>query len=135
MGGFRRAGREQVNVFEVDDVYLFKHYFDGDHVFARLKEYYNNQAYRFEVPPSEFAALKSFLDEEGYGLVRVEDATPFVVVVRKYTAHPENIFKGSVIHRSMDGFNSFLMTDQESVEAAVEGGAERLRASDVENPF
>ena len=42
MAEFRRAGHEQVNVFEVDESYLFKHYFDSEEVFDRLKRHYNN---------------------------------------------------------------------------------------------
>lgn len=135
MASFRRGNEERVNVFEVDETYLFKHYFEGEHVFRRLKGYYNNQAYRFEVPPSEFDELRSILSEEGYGLVLVDEIPPFVVVVKQYTAHPENVFKQSVIHRSSDGYNCFLLSDEEAVESAVEAGAARLGATGVENPF
>jgi hypothetical protein len=135
MAAFRRAGQEQVNVFEVDETYLFKHYFDGDEVFDRLKQYYNNQQYRFEVPPDEFEALQSFLAEYGYGLVVVDVIEEFVVVVEKYTTHPENIFKASVIHRSVDGYNCFLMTDQAAVEQATREHAARLTETELQQPF
>lgn len=135
MESFRRAGQERVNVFEVDEAYLFKHYFDGEAVFDRLKRHYNNQQYRFEVPPDEFPAIRSFLGEHGYGLVVVDVLAPFVVVVEQYTAHPENIFKASVIQRSVDGYNCFLLTDRRAVERAVEDGAARLSETDVSNPF
>ena len=135
MAEFRRAGDEQVNVFEVDETYLFKHYFDGEEVFDRLKRYYNHQHYRFEVPADAFEDLRSLLAEHGYGLV-VVDATPeFAVVVKKYTQHPENIFKGSVIHRSVDGYNCFLMSDQAAVDRATREGAIRLTNTDFGNPF
>jgi len=116
MSEFRRAGHEQVNVFLVGDHLLFKHYFDGEEVFDRLKRYYNNQQYRFEVPSEEFEAIRSFLAEHGYGLVVVDVVEAFVVVVKQYTAHPNNIFKASVLHRSSDGYNCFLMTDQKEVK-------------------
>jgi hypothetical protein len=135
MAAFRRAGQEQVNVFEVDETYLFKHYFDGDEVFDRLKQYYNNQQYRFEVPPDEFEDLQSFLAEYGYGLVVVDVIEEFVVVVEKYTTHPENIFKASVIHRSVDGYNCFLMTDQAAVEQATRKHAARLTETELQQPF
>ena len=135
MAAFRRAGQEQVNVFEVDETYLFKHYFDGDEVFDRLKQYYNNQQYRFEVPPDEFEDLQSFLAEYGYGLVVVDAIEEFVVVVEKYTTHPENIFKASVIHRSVDGYNCFLLTDQAAVEQATREHATRLTETDLSHPF
>jgi hypothetical protein len=135
MAEFRRAGDEQVNVFEIDETYLFKHYFDNEEVFDRLKRYYNNQQYRFELPADTFEELRSFLAEHGYGLVVVEAVEEFAVVVKKYTQHPENIFKGSVIHRSVDGYNCFLMTDQAAVDRATREGAIRLINTDLENPF
>ena len=135
MVAFRRASHEQVNVFEVDEVYLFRHYFDGEDVFDRLKRYYNNQQYRFEVPPDEFEDLQAFLAEHGYGLVVIDVLTEFVVVVEKYTDHPENIFKTSVIQRSVDGYNCFLLTDRDAVDRAVDAGATRLPETSLENPF
>lgn len=135
MAGFRRAGDEPVNAFAVDETYLFKHYFEGDEVFDRLKTYYNNQQYRFEVPPDDLDEIRRFLAEHGYGLVVVDVPEAFVVVVRKYTGHPDNIFKESVIQRSVDGYNCFLMTDQDAVDRAVEAGATRLAETGLENPF
>lgn len=135
MAGFRRAGDERVNAFEVDETYLFRHYFEGEDVFDRLKGYYNNQQYRFEVPSEELDEVRSFLADHGYGLVVVDVLEAFVVVVRKYTRHPDNIFKESVIQRSVDGYNCFLMTDQDAVERAVEEGATRLGETGLENPF
>jgi len=135
MASFCRAGHEQVNAFEIGDSYLFKYYFEGEDVFDRLKRYYNNQQYRFEVPLDDFEEIRAFLDEHGYGLVVVDVIKEFVVVVRKYTAHPNNIFKASVIQGSVDNYNCFLMTDQEAVDRAVMEGATRLTESDVENPF
>lgn len=135
MAGAGGGATERVNVFAVGELYLFKHYFEGEAVFSRLKEYYNNQGYRFELPPSAFNDVQRFLSEHGYRLETVDDLEPYVVVVEQYTAHPENIFKGSVVDRSADGYNCFLMTDRESVLEAVEGGATRLADADVENPF
>lgn len=135
MAEFRRAGDERVNVFEVDETYLFKHYFEGDDVFARLKQYYNNQQYRFEVSPGEFDDLRSFLAEHGYGLVVVDAIDEFAVVVEKYSAHPENIFKQLVIQRSANGYNCFLMISQAAVEQAVHEGAALLTETDLSNPF
>lgn len=135
MGEFRRAGDELVNSFEIGGIYFFRHYFEGEDVFNRLKRYYNNQQYRFEVPASDFDSIRSFLREHGYGLVTVDAIEEFAVVVKKYTNHPENIFKDSVIHRSVDGYNCFVMVDQLAVERAVREGAIRLTATGFGNPF
>ena len=135
MAEFRRAGDERVNVFVVDDIHLFKHFFDDNEVFDRLKRYYNNHQYRFEVPVNEFEELREFLEEHGYGLVDVDVTEEFVVVVKKYTDHPDNIFKESVVQRTVNGYNCFLMTDQSAVENAVQQGAIRLTQTDLANPF
>ena len=135
MASFHRASHERVNVFVIDEVYLFKHYFDGEEVFDRLKRYYNNQQYRFEVPAGAFEDLQEFLAEHGYGLVVIDPLEEFAVVVRKYTAHPEGIFKQSVIHRSVDGHNCFLLTDRDAVQQAVAEEASRLAKTEFENPF
>ena len=135
MASFHRASHESVNVFLVDETYLFKHYFDGQEIFDRLRRYYNNQQYRFEVPPEAFEGLQEFLAEHGYGLVVVDPLEEFAVVVRKYTAHPEGIFKQSVIRRSVDGHNCFLLTDLDAVEQAIKQGAKSLTTTDLENPF
>jgi hypothetical protein len=129
------GGGERVNVFEVDGRYLFRHYFEGEAVFDRLKPYYDNQGYRFVVPPDDFDPVRSFLSDRGYGLVVVDVVAEFVVVVEQYTAHPENVFKQSVGQRSVDGYNCFLMTDRTAVEAATDDGAVRLVRTDLECPF
>jgi len=129
------TAEQQVNVFEVEDTFLFKHYFEGEDVFDRLKPFYNNTQYRFEVPSDEFEQLRSFLADRGYDLVVVETIPKYAVVVEKYTAHPENIFKDSVIQRSVDGHNCFLLTDQYAVAGAVSEGAMRLSDTDLPNPF
>lgn len=135
MAEFRRASDERINVFAVDGLYLFKHHFDSEAVFGRLKRYYNNQQYRFEVPPAEFVELQSFIERHGYGLVLVDELWVFVVVVEQYTSHPDTIFKTSVVHRSVDGYNFFLPKDRSAVERAVDDGASRLEDTEVSNPF
>lgn len=135
MSSFRRASHEPVNVFQVGETFLFKQYFDEDAVFGRMKQYYNGQEYRFEVSPDELEAVRTFLADHGYGLVVVDAIEEFVVIVQKYTDHPENIFRESVAKRSVDGYNAFLMTDQAAVEQAVKEGATRLTETNLANPF
>jgi len=135
MEGFRQAGTERVNVFQIDDIYLFKHYFEGEDVFAKLKPYYHYEQYRFEVPPDAYDNLQKFLSEHGYGLIVVEEVGEFVVVVKKYTGHPDNIFKGSVMQRSSGEYNCFLMKDTDAVEAAIDDGGTHHPDTNLESPF
>lgn len=135
MSAFHRAGRTRINAFPVDERYLFKHYFEGGQVFDRLRRYYNNQQYRFEIPAGDFDEIRAFLEDNGYALVVVDSPETFAVVVRQYTGHPENIFKDSVAHRSVDGYNCFLMTDREAVQRAIDAGATAFDGTDLELPF
>jgi len=123
MSAVSAAALEPVNAFPVENTILIKHYFDGDAVFDRLKPFYNGTQYRFEVPVAEFESLRRFLRRHGYDVSIVERPAEFYVIVRKYTVHPDDIFKRSVRQESVDGFNCFLMTDQEAVATAVEQGA------------
>ncbi|MDX1747034.1 MAG: hypothetical protein R3324_13945 [Halobacteriales archaeon] len=135
MSEFVPASAERINVFHVGEAFLFKHYFDDDEIFDELREYYNHSQYRFEIPAPDFERIRLFLEDREYGLVVVDDIEPFSVVVRKYTAHPENIFKGSVLHRSVGDYNLFVMTDREAMADAVEAGATPLEDSSVESPI
>ena len=135
MANTERRGEGRVNAFRVDERFLFRHYFEGEAVFDRLKQYYNNQQYRFEVPPSEFDAIRTFLADHGYLLGVVDDPGEFVVVVQKYTYHPENIFKDAVMQRGDANYNYFLMKDRAAVEAAVDDGATTIGGTDLEHPF
>lgn len=121
-----QAVPERVNAFPIEDTVLFKHYFDGDEVFARLKPYYNGTQYRFEVPVGEFDSLRRFLLDHGYDLTVVEHPEPYYVVVPQYSEHPDGIFKRAVRQERVDGYHAFLLTDLEAVDALVARGADRL---------
>lgn len=135
MPEFHRASQDRVNVFPVEERYLFKHYFDNEKIFNQLRRYYNNQQYRFEVPDADFAEVQEFLADVGYALVTVDAVEEFTVVVQKYTEHPENIFKDAVLQRSEAGYNVFVMKDQAAVEQATLQGATPLRDADVTVAF
>jgi hypothetical protein len=120
------ASRVAVNAFPIGGRMLMKQYFDGDEVFDRLQPYYNGTQYRFEVPAAEFDSLRRFLYERGYDVGVVDLLEPYYVVVPQYSEHPGGIFKSSVHHQAVDGYNCFLLADRDAVEAAVREGATRL---------
>jgi len=126
MGAGTAAGRESVNAFPVREVLLFKHYFEGEAVFDRLKPYYNGSQYRFEVDVAKFDSVRRFLRDHGYDVSVVDRPERYWVVVRQYTAHPDDIFKQSVRQERAEGYNCFLLTDQDAVETAVSRGGTRL---------
>ena len=124
--------REQINAFEIDGTYLFKHYFDQDEVFTELRRYYNESEYRFEVPADALTEVQAVLEDCFFELTVVDDVEPFCVVKRKYTDHPDVLFKASVLERPQQEYTVFLMKDQLSVEQAVNNGATRVADTDLE---
>jgi len=125
----------EVNAFPMRDVLLVRHYFEGDGAFGVLEPYYDQRAYRFEVPQSELPAVQEGLAEFGYRLRVVDYLAPLAVVVRKYTRHPESVFEDAVAEFSNAEFNVFLLKDEAAVENAVRGGATRLVDAPVEVRF
>lgn len=123
--------RTTITAFEIDDTYLFKHYFEQDDVFAQLNDYYNNGKYRFEVPAEDLDAVRDVLDDHFYELEVADDTEEFCVVKEKYTKHAD-ILRNAVFHTSRRDTTVFLMKDALTVEQAVEQGATRLAETDLE---
>ena len=113
---------EQITVFVVDDEYLFSHYFTREDLFEQLSEYYNEEAYRFEIPADEFEAVREQLADEYIEFVVVEDLEAYCVIKDKYTEHAD-ILRDSVLHWERDGQLFFLLKDELSVKEAIERGA------------
>jgi len=90
--------------------------------FEQLREYYNEEAYRFEIPAADFEAVRDQLAEEYIEFVVVEDLEPYCVVKEKYSEHAD-ILRDSVLHWERDGQLFFVMKDELSVKEAIERGA------------
>ena len=128
------ADTTEINAFEVEDadLYIFSQYFDQEEVFAELREWYNNEHYRFEIPTDEIDGVEALLDDYFYDLQRVppDAIEPFCVVKEKYTDHAD-ILRNSVYHTSRGSTTVFVMRDRLSAEQAVEQGATRLADADI----
>ena len=128
------ADATEINAFEVEDadLYIFSQYFDQEEVFSELREYYNSEQYRFEVPVGEMDQIESFVDEYFYNLNRVapDAIEPFCVVKEKYTDHVD-ILRNSAYHTSRGSNTVFVMQDRLSAEQAVEQGAKPLADTDI----
>lgn len=129
------VNREQINLFVVDDLYLFKHYFEQNAVFGTLRRYYNEDAHRFEVPEDALAEVQEVPRDHFYDPVIVEEPESFCVVHRRYTDHPDVLFKASVLQRSRDDYHIFLMKDQLSVDQAVNNRATPINDTDLDCPI
>jgi hypothetical protein len=121
---------ERITVFRIDDEYLFSHYFEREDVFDSLREYYNEDEYRFEIPAEDFDTVSAQLEDEYYDPVVVEDLEPYCVVKEQYTEHAE-ILKQSVLNWERRSHLFFLMKDELAVKDAVERGATPIEETDL----
>lgn len=111
--------REQLFVFPVDDEYLFKYYFDQQDLFDALRDFYDEDEYRFAVPDDEWPAVEERLLEAYFAPVIVEDLEDFCVVKEQYTPHAD-ILRESIVHWQRRGHNFFLMKDELAVAEAIQ---------------
>jgi len=120
---------DRITVFQVDDEYLFSHYFTRQDIFEQLSDYYNEDAYRFEIPTEEFDSVREQLADEYIELVVADELEPYCVVKDKYTEHAD-ILRDSVLSWERDGQLFFLMKDDLSVKEAIEQGATPIEETD-----
>lgn len=120
---------ERITVFHIDDEYLFSHYFTRLDLFEELSEYYNSDAYRFEIPAEEFERVKEQLVDEYIELTVAEEFEAYCVVKEQYTEHAE-VLRDSVVNWERDGHRFFLMKDELSVNEAIERGATPITETD-----
>jgi len=124
------SDREPIYVFNIDESYLFTHYFARTDIFSELQFYYNDEEYRFEIPEDDFPRVLELLEENHYKPIRVEDIAEFAVV-KEQSSEYADILRNSVLHWSRDGYNFFVMQSPETVEQAVQQGASRLEDTDL----
>lgn len=121
--------RDEIIVFEIGDEYLFSYYFDQQDVFEDLRDYYNEDEYRFEVPADAFDTVRERLEDAYLDPVVVTDLEPYCVLIDKYDEHAE-ILKRSVATWERQGRRLFLMKDELAVKEALEHGATRISETD-----
>lgn len=129
----RQADLTRINVFEVDGDYVFKHYFEDYDLFQELQDYYSGN--KFEIPRNSFGGIRESLEEHRYDAVIVEDTESLCVAKRRYTNHPDILFKNSVLKRHTEDYNVFVMKDKESRRKAVREGALPLEELDLDLTF
>lgn len=120
----------QIYCFNIQDTYLFSHYFEQEHIFEELKEYYVEEEYHFEVPAEDLDAVTDLLEDHGFDVKLVDHLEPYTVVKEQYTPYSA-ILKRSVLHWQRAEHNFFLMQSPDDVAFAVEKGAIPLRETDL----
>lgn len=127
----QRRDSETIPLFLVDSTFYFKHYFEDRDVFTELSQYYNEEEYRFEVPEDALGAVTDFLESAGKTPEPLEEYEDYIVVKKKYTNHPDVLFKKSVLKADESGYNLFLMQDMAAVNAAITNGGVPYTETDL----
>lgn len=130
--GKSRGVAECINAIRVNNLYLFKYYFAQDEVFRPIRRYYNDDAYRFEVPNKAFPDVQDFLQNYCYRLTVVDEPEQYCVVKPRHTKHPEVLFNASVLQQTYGRYHVFLMQDQRAVHQALDQGATPLTDTPAE---
>jgi hypothetical protein len=111
-----------ITAFHIGEEYVFSHYFERDHVFDRVREHYDDDGYRFEVPEAAFDEVRPFLEAEGFRVEVVENPEPYCVVIERYEPHAD-VLRESVANWERRGHLFFLLPDDPAVQEALDAGA------------
>lgn len=111
-----------INAFAIDDIILFKAFFDDDELYSQLEKCYNSDNYRYEVPEGDAEQVEQLLEEFYYELTYQDRFDPFITVAEK-GIDTTNILRNAVHHQTRKQHHIFLMKDAASVEQAIEQGS------------
>ncbi|KXA99563.1 hypothetical protein AKJ41_05240 [candidate division MSBL1 archaeon SCGC-AAA259O05] len=84
-----------INIFHIGDVYVFKHYFEGEDVFDEFRDYYDSFEYRFEVNDDEVEDVVEKLEDNGFdtNIVEGDEIPDYTVVINRYEKHVDLLKK------------------------------------------
>jgi hypothetical protein len=117
--------RKRINVFKVEMLWVFKHFFsENKDLFRQLADHYNRDTYRFEFKTvgERNQALK-LLERNEFDAYPVEDLKGYVVKLDKFSKYGP-VLRNSVAYTETIKELIFLMEDLAAVEVAIEFGAE-----------
>lgn len=119
--------RSKINLFKIGKLWVFKHFFDDKAIFKALAENHQGDKFRFEFKTfgARNQALK-ILERAGFEYELVEDLSPFVVKISRYSKYAP-LLKNSISFMETPDWRIFLMKDLASVEEAVRLGAEQYK--------
>ncbi len=113
-----------INIFKLNNTYVFKQYLGDPALFKQLGDYYNGATYRFEIPPGDLEKVQDILQAAGYDIEVVTNPSEFAVTIGRFQKHKE-ILKNCVVVEDVGEDKVFLMKDRESVDMALRQGAKK----------
>jgi hypothetical protein len=116
--------RSKIILFKLGKLWVFKHFFDDKAIFKALAENYNEDKFRFDFKTfgARNQALK-ILERAGFDYELVEDLSPFVVKITRYSKYAP-LLKNSISFMETADWRIFLMKYMATVEEALILGAE-----------
>lgn len=125
---------DEIAVFHLHGVYLFKRFFDDGSIFNDLQRFYDGDEYRFEVPDETgLDAVRETLQEYGYAVRVVEDAAPYTVVKKRDEPYSD-ILRDAVDHSVQGDYNVFVMRSEAKAEQAEMHGATPISETELRVP-
>ena len=117
--------RTRINVFKIDKIYVFKHFFDGKEIFKGLVDFHNSDSYRFEMKNAGVRnKVMKFLEMKGgFDVYLIENPADFMVKISRNKKYA-GILRNSVDFKETIDTRIFIMKDMATVEEAISLGAE-----------
>jgi hypothetical protein len=117
--------RPRINIFKLNKVYYFKHFFDDPELFMELEPYYEKASYRFKMASAGARnKVMKLLDRNGFDPNIIEDAAPYTVEIGKYQNYGE-LLKNSIESYPLRDKVVLVMKDMVWVEQALGMGAKK----------
>ena len=115
--------RPRINIFKLNKVYYFKHFFNDPELFRELEPYYEKASYRFQMASAGARnKVMKYLFRKGFDPNIIEDASPYIVEIGKYQNYGE-LLKNSIESYPLRDKIVLVMKDIEWVEQALSMGA------------
>ena len=121
-----RKKRDEINVFKLDKIYVFKHFFDDKEIFKDLVDFYNSESFRFEMKSAgaRNKVMKTLYMKYGFDANYIQDPADYTVMIRKDQKYA-GILKNSVDFKETKDARIFIMKDLAAVADAISSGAKK----------
>ena len=121
-----RKKRDEINVFKLDKIYVFKHFFDDKEIFKDLVDFYNSESFRFEMKSAgaRNKVMKTLYMKYGFDANYVDDPADYTVMIGKDKKYAQ-ILKDSVDFKETKDARIFIMKDLAAVADAIGLGAKK----------
>lgn len=119
--------RDIINVFKLDKIYIFKHFFDDKEIFKDLVDFYNSELFRFEMESAgaRNKVMKTLYMKYGFDANYIEDPADYTVMIGKDQKYA-GILKNSVDFKETKDARIFIMKDLAAVKDAISLGAKEV---------